>query len=220
MERASLEYLQQPPEMNEPQTSAWDNYRRWRKGLYISILGLFVLGILGSKLPGSVTFLDFLPSELGVLLVFLPAFVSICALQHYKCPKCDRGFFYSGLWSPWAKHCVHCGLPKWVEANYLNPDSKQSAFRTRSISEMATAAAISTRERNSNFLILILRDDPGAIHLRLDSEGWADVNNLLTRANRCGFMLTRENLAEVLAVPGNQSIELDQPGNRIRWSSC
>ncbi|MEY3895018.1 MAG: 2-phosphotransferase, partial [Verrucomicrobiota bacterium] len=65
--------------------------------------------------------------------------------------------------------------------------------------------------------LLILRDDPGAIHLTLDSEGWANVNNLLTRANRYGFKLTREDLADVLMASENQSFEWDQRGDCIRW---
>lgn len=120
------------------------------------------------------------------------------------------------MWNPWRENCVHCGLPKWKEADYVNPDSEQIAFRSLSIAEMAATAAISARERNSKFLLLVLRDDPGAIHLTLDSEGWADVNNLLTRANRYGFKLTREDLAEVIAASENNHFEWDQPGNRIR----
>lgn len=120
------------------------------------------------------------------------------------------------MWNPWRENCVHCGLPKWEEADYVNPDSEQVTFRSLSIAEMAATAAIPAVERNSRFLLLILRDDPGAIHLTLDSEGWADVNNLLTRANRYGFKLTREDLVEVIAVSENHHFEWDQPGNRIR----
>ena len=98
----------------------------------------------------------------------------------------------------------------------MNPDSEMLAFRALSIAEMAAASAIPARERNSRFLLLILRDDPGAIHLSIDSEGWADVNNLLTRANRYGFKLTREDLADVLTLSENLRFEWDQPCNRIR----
>lgn len=81
---------------------------------------------------------------------------------------------------------------------------------------MATAAGISARERNSRFLLLVLRDDPGAIHLTLDSDGWADMRNLLTRANRYGFKLTLGGIADALAVSPTSQFEWDQPGNRIR----
>ena len=66
------------------------------------------------------------------------------------------------------------------------------------------------------FSLLVLRDDPGAIHLGLDSDGWADVQNLLTRANRYGFKLTREDLTDILMVSEEHSFEWDQPGDRIR----
>ena len=82
---------------------------------------------------------------------------------------------------------------------------------------MATFPASSTQERHSKFLILVLRDDPGAIHLTLDSDGWADINNLLTRANRYGFELTRENLADVLSLSESHHFEWDVPAERIRW---
>ncbi len=81
---------------------------------------------------------------------------------------------------------------------------------------MATNVSIPARERDSRFLTLVLRDDPGAIHLTLDSEGWADVNNLLTRANRYGFNLTRESLEQVTSMEGNSPFEWDQKARRIR----
>ena len=99
----------------------------------------------------------------------------------------------------------------------MNSDSGQVSHRTLSIAEMATDSAISARERNSRFLILILRDDPGAIHLSLDSEGWADVNNLLTRANRYGFKLAREDLFDLLAGSEDHRFVSNQSGDRIRF---
>ena len=98
----------------------------------------------------------------------------------------------------------------------MNPDSEQFAYRTLSISEMAANQAIPARERASKFLLLILRDDPGAIHLTLDSDGWADVQNLLTRANRYGFKLTREDLAALMNDPEEHRFEWNPPGDRIR----
>jgi putative RNA 2'-phosphotransferase len=65
---------------------------------------------------------------------------------------------------------------------------------------------------------LVLRDDSGGIHLTLDSDGWADVQNLLTRANRYGFKLTREDLSAVMLDPEEHRFEWDQSGDRIRWS--
>lgn len=151
-------------------------------------------------------------------LAFTPAIICLFAMQWYKCPRCGKSFFHDGIWwQPWVTTCLHCGLPKWEEADNVNPDSEQITFRTLPIAEMATAPTISARERNSKFLLLVLRDDPGAIHLSLDSEGWADVNNLLTRADRYGFKLTRDDLADIRDASENHRFEWDQPGGRIRW---
>lgn len=149
---------------------------------------------------------------------FAPAIICLFAMRWYKCPRCGKTFFQDGIWwQPWVTFCLHCGLPKWKEADYVNPDSERLAYRTRSIVGMAADSAISALERNSRFLTLVLCDDPGAIHLTLDSEGWADVTNLLTRANRYGFKLTRKDLADLPAVSEGHRFEWDQPGDRIRW---
>jgi len=149
-------------------------------------------------------------------MVFVPLLIATTLFQEFKCPRCGKTFFYNRTWIPSLKNCVHCGLPKWEEADYVNPPPKRYTNRSPSISEMAADVSNSARERDSRFLLLVLRDDPGAIHLRLDSEGWADINNLLTRANRYGFKLTRENLGELLTASEASSFEWDEEGDRIR----
>jgi len=74
------------------------------------------------------------------------------------------------------------------------------------------------RVRLAKFLTLVLRDDPKAIGLCLDADGWAEVDDLLKRANRNGLKLTRENLDDVRTVSENHRFERDQSGDRIRWS--
>lgn len=150
-------------------------------------------------------------------MVFVPLLIAMTLFQEFKCPRCRKPFFYNRMWIPSLTNCVHCGLPKWEEADYVNPPPKRYTDRNPSISKMAATDSSSARERNSRFLLLVLRDDPGAIHLSQDSEGWAYVNNLLTRASRYGFKLTREDLAEVLTTSENPSFEWDQPGDRVRW---
>ncbi|MEO5714164.1 MAG: hypothetical protein ABIT37_11810 [Luteolibacter sp.] len=63
---------------------------------------------------------------------------------------------------------------------------------------------------------MVLRDDPGAIHLTLDSDGWDDVGNLLARANRYGFKLTREVITNLMVTKENPPIEWDHASDRIR----
>jgi hypothetical protein len=187
--------------------SSWQSYRRRRTAIWIFMPVFFaVMSIQSLISSGWITF-----------LAFTPAMICLFAMQWYKCPKCGETFFHNGIWwQPWVTSCLHCGLPKWKEADYVKPDSGRLAYRTSSIAEMAADSAIPTLERNSIFLTLVLRDDPGAIHLILDSDGWADLQNLLTRANRYGFKLTREDLADILTVSGEHSFEWDQPGDRIR----
>lgn len=189
--------------MNGPQKSGWDTYRWWRKAMWISIPGFLLLYFTLSYLP--------LPEWLRAFLAFLPPFVSLTRLQHYKCPRCGNQFFYDGSWNPWTKNCRHCGLPKWEEATFVEPE----AFADLPHNPKPDPA-VAERLRVKNFLTLVLRDDPGAIHLTLDSEGWADVNNLLTRANRYGFKLIRENLTNVTASTEESLLEWDQSGDRIR----
>lgn len=110
---------------------------------------------------------------------------------------------------------MSCGLPKWDD-----PPPKPAKVEIYPIprGDIPRPDPVTTeRLRLAKFLTLILRDDPGAIGLRLDSEGWADVQNLLTRTNRYDIKLTRENLTEVMNDPENHHFEWDQPGGRIRW---
>lgn len=136
------------------------------------------------------------------------------ALQFFRCPRCAKTFFFDNRWYFLSENCLHCGLPKWQEADYASPSP--DAYQNLSIHEMASDVSVSSRERDSKFLLLVLRDDPGAIHLTLDSEGWADVGNLITRANRYGFKLTSESLVEAAASSPGRGFEWDQPGHRIR----
>lgn len=69
--------------------------------------------------------------------------------------------------------------------------------------------------RLKSFLTLVIRDDPYAIGLKLDSEGWADVEHLLARAKRYGIKLTREDLENAVGME-NSLFEWDQASTRIR----
>ena len=136
----------------------------------------------------------------------------------FRCPECGEFFFFkvgTFNWNFFPQKCVHCGLPKWAE-----PSPKPPTALTYPIPRRETPRpdpAIADRLRAAKFLTLILRDDPGAIHLTLDSDGWADVQNLLARANRYGFKLTREDLAAVMNHPEEHRFEGDPSGDRIRW---
>ena len=113
---------------------------------------------------------------------------------------------------------MNCGLLKWDDPP--PKPAKVEIYPIHDGNNSRTDPLKVERLRLTNFLTLVLRDDPGAIGLRLDSDGWVDMEKLVTRANRHGIELSRENLTKVLTVSENHRFELDQPGNRIRWDKC
>jgi putative RNA 2'-phosphotransferase len=72
--------------------------------------------------------------------------------------------------------------------------------------------------RFSKFLSLILRHNPGKIGLALDDNGWADVDELLAKANDRGVPLTHPLLLQVVATNDKQRFKLSDDGRRIRAS--
>ena len=68
----------------------------------------------------------------------------------------------------------------------------------------------------SKWLALHLRHRPERIGLTLDAAGWADVDELLARAEAARFALTRDELVEVVADNDKRRYELDAGGGRIR----
>ena len=67
----------------------------------------------------------------------------------------------------------------------------------------------------SKFLSLILRHDPGKIGLTLDPQGWASVDDLLTKIPK-KFDLTHERLGELVATNDKQRFALSEDGQHIR----
>ncbi len=68
----------------------------------------------------------------------------------------------------------------------------------------------------SKFLSLVLRHEPQAIGLSLDSAGWADVNELLSKAALHKRPLSRELLQTVVETSDKQRFALSADGTRIR----
>ncbi len=73
-------------------------------------------------------------------------------------------------------------------------------------------------EQTSKFLSLILRHAPDTIGLTLDAQGWADVAELLARANAHGKRLSPELLREVVATNAKQRFAFSEDGLSIRAS--
>lgn len=68
----------------------------------------------------------------------------------------------------------------------------------------------------SKFLSYVLRHEPQAIGLELDSEGWARVDALIDGAAREGRQLTPELIAEVVASNDKKRFALSADQQRIR----
>jgi putative RNA 2'-phosphotransferase len=72
--------------------------------------------------------------------------------------------------------------------------------------------------RLSKFLSLVLRHKPEGIGLTLDEQGWADLADLIDRANRRGVALTRELVERIVATNDKKRFALSADGMRIRAS--
>lgn len=71
-------------------------------------------------------------------------------------------------------------------------------------------------EPTSKFLSYVLRRKPEAIGLALDSEGWAEIDQLIKLANGHGTKLSRELLLEVVATSDKNRFAFSPGGSRIR----
>ena len=68
----------------------------------------------------------------------------------------------------------------------------------------------------SKFLSLILRHNPEKIGLHLDENGWADVSELLSKANKSGKRLNLETLIEVVATNDKKRFAFNEDQTKIR----
>jgi hypothetical protein len=188
--------------MRLPEDSPWMNYRRWTWGMWVSLPVFYIIILRRNWFP-----------EMAAFVVAAPCFVSMIAVRYFKCPRCKKRFFKDDTWHLGAKSCVHCGLPKWEGADFVGSVFESPLYQDPPIAEMASDTGAG---RNLRFLTLVLRDDPGAIHLTLDPDGWADVTNLLTRTNRYGFKLGGKDLVTLAEGDGEPGFELDSSAGRIR----
>ncbi|UCG30437.1 MAG: RNA 2'-phosphotransferase [candidate division WOR-3 bacterium] len=70
--------------------------------------------------------------------------------------------------------------------------------------------------RISKFLSLVLRHKPETIGLILDSEGWADVGELIKKSFDAGVLLDRPILRQVVEGGEKKRFSFDEDGSRIR----
>ena len=72
------------------------------------------------------------------------------------------------------------------------------------------------KTKASKFLSLVLRHDPSAAGIALDSHGWARIDALLKGLNDKGFPLTRDDLMDIVQTDEKQRYAIDEPGECIR----
>jgi putative RNA 2'-phosphotransferase len=72
--------------------------------------------------------------------------------------------------------------------------------------------------KDSRFLSLVLRHDPGAVGLRLDDAGWVEVDALLRAVSEHRGPMTRQRLDRIVAENDKKRFEFDADGRRIRAS--
>ena len=70
--------------------------------------------------------------------------------------------------------------------------------------------------RQSRFLSFVLRHDPGSIGLVLDAQGWADIGELVDKAQAHGQPLDLAGIARIVAESDKQRFALSPDGRRIR----
>lgn len=68
----------------------------------------------------------------------------------------------------------------------------------------------------SKFMSYVLRHDPAAIGLDVDANGWADIEQLIDRANARGRRLSRETVDEVVERNDKKRFVVSEDGRRIR----
>ena len=70
--------------------------------------------------------------------------------------------------------------------------------------------------KTSKFLSFVLRHKPEEIGIRLNSEGWAQVDELIAAAQQSGVPLNRELLKQIVEENDKQRFSLSEDGLRIR----
>lgn len=68
----------------------------------------------------------------------------------------------------------------------------------------------------SKFLSYVLRHEPQAIGLALDTEGWADINELISCANKSGKAIDRDLIQRVVDTSDKKRFSISEDGLRIR----
>lgn len=70
--------------------------------------------------------------------------------------------------------------------------------------------------KKSKFLSLVLRHQPETIGLELDAQGWADIDDLLTKAAGGGLNISRDEFDHIVATSEKKRFAISPCGSRVR----
>jgi hypothetical protein len=108
----------------------WDELRRLRRRMFRvaaagAVILVAVLLVITYLSPSAATIIGFVLFAAWVVVLSRFFFVS-GEYVYWSCPRCGKPYHYLVRWygrwnNPFARHCVHCGLPKWVDSD---PDPK------------------------------------------------------------------------------------------------
>ena len=70
----------------------------------------------------------------------------------------------------------------------------------------------------SKFLSLVLRHQPETIGIQLDSNGWADVNELIEKSNTNGITIDKETLHHIVETNSKKRFAFNDTLDKIRAS--
>jgi len=70
----------------------------------------------------------------------------------------------------------------------------------------------------SKFLSLILRHKPEKIGVKLDKNGWIDINELIEKTNKYGIKIDRETLNHIVATNSKKRFAINDKLDKIRAS--
>lgn len=91
---------------------------------------------------------------------------------------------------------------------HYDSDAPTLLARMRGMTEQLT--------ETSKYLSYILRHEPQSIGLELDSEGWVDIDTLISAAGKAGTALDRELIQHVVDTSEKKRFTVSADGRRIR----
>lgn len=70
--------------------------------------------------------------------------------------------------------------------------------------------------KKSKFLAMVLRHAPELIELKLDENGWADIRELVSKANSYGMSLKKSDIEIIVAENDKKRFTISDNGDKIR----